>query len=112
MPGLVDDYYRLLGGGDIDGLVGLYGPDAEIVRYDGVARTPDEIAGFFQLYLAKHAGLTLRSVDQLTDTADVLMWDALVATDNGVLQTLDVMVLDDRGSIRRHIPGIRGYWGL
>jgi hypothetical protein len=111
IPALVNEYYRLLGAGDIGGLVGLYGTDAEIVRYDGVARTPDEIASFFRLVLAKYPGFSLRSVDQLTDTDDVLMWDALVDTEAGVLQTVDVVVLDDAGSIRRHIPGVRGYWG-
>lgn len=111
-PLLVEDYYRLLGAGDIAGLAALYGTDAEIVRYDGVARTPEEIAGFFKLYLVKHGGLSLRSVDQLTHAGDVLMWDALVDTDNGVLQTVDVVVLGSDGTISRHIPGVRGYWGL
>ena len=112
IPDLVNEYYRLLGTGDIAGLVGLYGTDAEITRYDGLARTPDDIASFFRLFLAKYPGVALRSVDQLTQAADVLMWDALVDTDAGVLQTVDVVVLDDAESIRRHIPGIRGYWGV
>jgi len=112
IPDLVNEYYRLLGTGDIAGLVGLYGTDAEIIRYDGLARTPDDIASFFRLFLAKYPGVSLRSVDQLTQAADVLMWDALVDTDAGVLQTVDVVVLDDAESIRRHIPGIRGYWGV
>ncbi len=40
-----------------------------------------------------------------------MMWDALVDTDNGVLQTMHVVVFTDDGSIHRHIPGLRGYWG-
>lgn len=111
-PALVEDYYRLLGGGDIAALTGLYAADAEVVRYDGVATSVDEISTFFTLFLAKHSGISLRSVEQITQAADVLMWDALVDTDNGILQTVDVMVLDSDGAIRRHIPGVRGYWGL
>ena len=107
----IDRYYALLHAGDIDGVVALYGPGAEIVRYDGIAASPDAIAGYFRTFLGAHPGFALRSVDQVRDAGDVLMWDALVDTDNGVIQTVHVMVLDDEGRVRRHIPGLRGYWG-
>ena len=107
----VDRFYTLLAAGDIDAVVGLYADDGEIIRYDGVADTPEEIAEYLRGYLARHPGFTLRSVDQLREEDDVLMWDALVDTDNGILQTVHVVVFADDGTIHRHIPGIRGYWG-
>lgn len=108
---LVDRYYERLADGDVDGLVALYADGAEIVRYDGVASTPVEIRGYLQGFLDRHRGAHLRSIDQMRESEDVVMWDALVDTDNGILQTVHVMVVDDDGRIRRHIPGIRGYWG-
>ena len=39
------------------------------------------------------------------------MWDALLDSELGLLQTVDVVILDDDGLIWRHIPGFRGYWG-
>lgn len=107
----VERFYTLLGAGDVDGVVGLYADDGEVIRYDGVADTPEEIADYVSGYLARHPGFTLRSVDQLREADDVLMWDALVDTDHGILQTVHVIVFAEDGSIRRHIPGIRGYWG-
>ncbi len=108
---VVDRFYALLGSGDVDGLVGLYAGDGEVIRYDGVADTPDQIAEYFRDHLGHHPGFTLRSIDQLREADDVLMWDALVDTDHGVLQTVHVVVFDGDGAIHRHIPGIRGYWG-
>ncbi|MFW2332508.1 nuclear transport factor 2 family protein [Ilumatobacter sp.] len=107
----VDRFYALLGSGDVDGVVDLYAPDGEIVRYDGVADTRDQIAAYFRGHLGRHPGFSLRSIDQLREADDVLMWDALVDTDHGVLQTMHVVVFTDDGAIHRHIPGLRGYWG-
>ena len=88
----LDRYYDLLGAGDVDGFVALYADDAEIVRYDGVAEGHDAIAAYVREYLGRHPGFTLRSVDALRDADDVLMWDALVDTDSGVIQgTLDAV---------------------
>ena len=107
----VDRFYELLMAGDIDGVLGLYSDDAEIVRYDGVADNPGSISAYFRNYLMHHPGFTLRLVDPLREENDVLMWDALVDTDNGTLMTVHVIVFDDDGRVRRHIPGVRGYWG-
>lgn len=107
----VDRFHELADAGDIAGLVALYEPDAEIVRYDGVAETPEAIEGFYQQHLAAHPGYALESVDQVRQADDVIMWDALVNTANGVLQSVHVIVLGESGLIRRHIPGMRGYWG-
>lgn len=48
---------------------------------------------------------------QLRATDDVLMWGALVDTDHGVAQFAHVVILDQDGRFRRHITGLRGYWG-
>jgi predicted SnoaL-like aldol condensation-catalyzing enzyme len=107
----VDRYYDLLGAGDVDGIAALYGDGGEVIRYDGVAADPDQIRGYFVGFLQRHPGCSLRSVDQIREADDVLMWDALVDTDNGLLQSVHVVLFDDDGKVRRHIPGIRGYWG-
>jgi hypothetical protein len=108
----VERFYRLLGAGDVEGVVGLYGPNGEIVRYDGVDAGPTDIAAYFHRFLGQNPGFSMREIYEFRDADDVLMWDALIDTDNGVLQTVHVMILDDDGLIRRHIPGVRGYWGL
>lgn len=105
-------YYELINAGDVERLAMLYADDGEIVRYDGVANTPDAIADYYRRKLVDHPGLKLRQIDQIRRADDVLMWEALVDSDGGVLQTVEVMILDEDGRIRRHIPGFRGYWGL
>jgi len=107
----VQRYYDLLAAGDIDGVTALYSDDGEIIRYDGVADTADGIADYLRAFVDRHPGFSLNSIAQFREVDEVLMWDALVDTDNGVLQTVHVMVLTEDGSIRRHIPGFRGYWG-
>ena len=107
----VDRYYSFLAERDIDGIATLYDDDAEIVRYDGVAATIDEIRAYHESYLARNGSIRLQSVDQLREADDVLMFDALVDTDLGVLQAVHVIVFDPNGKVRRHIPGMRGFWG-
>lgn len=107
----VERFYGLLGAGDLDGVVELYEADAEIVRYDGVADNRSAIRAYFRNFLMHHPGFTLRQIDALREADDVLMWDALVDTENGVLMTVHVVVFGGEGKIRRHIPGVRGYWG-
>ena len=101
----VDRFYELLGRRDVDGVVGLYGPGAEIVRYDGVAATPADIRGYFTRLLEQHPGFTLRQIVEFRDADDVLMWDALIDTDNGILQTVHVVILDEHGADRATHPG-------
>jgi hypothetical protein len=110
-PAIVDRFYELIGAGDVDRLVMLYSPDGEVVRHDGVASGPSEIDAYYRGYLAERPGLALRQIDQMRLAGDVLMWDALLDSDVGILQTIDVVILDGEGLIRRHIPGFRGYWG-
>jgi hypothetical protein len=110
-PAIVDRFYELIGAGDVDRLVMLYSPDGEVVRYDGVASGASEIDAYYRGYLAGRPGLAMRQIDQVRLAGDVLMWDALLDSDVGILQTIDVVILDQEGLIRRHIPGFRGYWG-
>ena len=110
-PAIIDRFYELLEVNDAERLAMLYTPDAEIIRYDGVASGRREIEVYYRGYLAGRPGLVLHQIDKIRDHGDVLMWDALVDSDAGVLQTIDVVILDDDGLIRSHIPGFRGYWG-
>lgn len=104
-------YYELLSQGDLDGVLAMYTDDAEIVRYDGVATTRDELRQYFEGHRARHPGIRLRQIVQVREADDVLMWDALVDTDHGIAQVVHVVILDEDGRFRRHIPGMRGYWG-
>jgi hypothetical protein len=108
---LIDRFYALLGAGDVEGVAALYGEGAAIVRYDGVAASRAAIVTYFEGFLRRHGECSLRSIDRFRESDDVLMWDAMLDTDDGVLQSAHVMVLDTRRAIRRHVPDIRGSWG-
>ena len=108
---VIERYYELLAAGDIDSVLALYSDDAEIVRYDGVACTPAELRAYFEQHLERHPGLSLHQIDQIREADDVLMWDSLVDTDHGIAQVVHVVIVDADGRFRRHIPGLRGYWG-
>jgi len=110
-PAIIDRFYELLKVHDAHTLAMLYASDAEIIRYDGVASGRREIEVYYRGYLAGRPGLALHQIDKIRDHGDVLMWDALVDSDAGVLQTIDVVILNDDGLILTHIPGFRGYWG-
>jgi ketosteroid isomerase-like protein len=110
-PAIVERYYELIAAGDPERLAMLYTADGEVIRYDGVASGKAEIEQYYRDYLAARTGLALRQIDNVRNNGDVLLWDALLDSDRGVLQTIDVVVLDDEGKIRNHIPGFRGYWG-
>ena len=110
-PAIIDRFYELLKVHDAERLAMLYTPNAEIIRYDGVASGRREIEVYYRGYLAGRPGMTLRQLDKIRDSGDVLMWDALVDSDAGVMQTIDVVILDEDGLILTHIPGFRGYWG-
>ncbi len=109
--GMVEQLFAALGGGDLGSIGALYAPDAELVRYDGAATGTDEIIGFYERYLANHGHYDLDHIVEFRSFDDVVIWDALVSTDEGMLMTYDVVILDDEGRITRHVPTIRGYWG-
>ena len=108
---IVDGLHAALGARDLDAALDLYGEDAEIVRYDGSAKGADEIRGFYGRYVENHGRYDLDRIVDFRHVDDVVLWDALVNTNAGVLETYDVVILDDAGKISRHVPGIRGYWG-
>lgn len=108
---VIERYYELLSNGDIDNVLAMYTPDAEIVRYDGVAATPDELRHYFEQHVQRNPGLRLRQIVRVLEADDVLLWDALVDTDNGIVQVVHVVIVDEDGRFRRHIPGMRGFWG-
>lgn len=108
---IVERLHAGLDAGDLDAVAGLYADDAELVRYDGAARGPAEIRDFYERYLANHGTYTLDRIVEFRAVDDVVIWDALVLTDEGVMMTYDVMILDDDDRIERHVPAIRGYWG-
>ena len=107
---ITDAFYAAVAAQDAAAIRALYTDAAQLVRFDGAATGVDEIVDFWTTTRLRHAPYELRSIDQYTESADVIMWDALVTTDRGILQTTEVLVIDD-GKIARHIPGIRGYWG-
>lgn len=107
----IERYYEALSAGDIDRLLRMYGEGAEIVRYDGVADTPDEMRAYFEQHLARNPGFSFNQVVEVRQADDVLMWDALVDTDNGIVQMFHVVLIGPDGRFRRHIPGMRGFWG-
>ncbi len=111
-PELVDRFGKLMADGDTATLAHMYSPDAKIVLFYGVASGRTEIEQMLAGSLRSHGRYDVLSIDQFQHDGDVVMWDATVETDTGPLQTTHVVVLDDDGRIRRHVPGIRGYWGM
>jgi hypothetical protein len=107
---LIERCYEYLAAADVERLALMYADDAEIVRYDGVTYAP-EVPEYYRRLLSAHGFYRLREIVQIRRHDDVVMWDALVDTEAGVLQTVDVVILDDEDRVYRHIPGIRGYWG-
>ena len=109
---LVEQFYRFMAATpDVDSVAELYAPDALVIRFNGASSGFEEIANFLAGVRSRHQPYELHSIDQLAKVGDVVMWDAVVSTENGMLETTEVLVLDDAGKIERHIPGLRGYWG-
>ena len=109
---LVDYMNDLMSKGDVDALSDLYSPNAEMVLYHRVAIGRDEIRTLLSSSLAAHGIYNVLSVDQFQYTGDVVMWDATVERDLGILEATHILMLDEDGLIHRHIPRIRGYWGM
>ena len=97
---------------DTAALAKMHAPDAMVVLFYDVATGRDEIQELLEGSLRSHGRYHVLSIDQFQQAGDVVMWDATVETETGPLQTTHVLVLDENGLIRRHVPGIRGYWGM
>jgi hypothetical protein len=108
---LVEHILKLRSDRSVGDLVDLYSPDAVIVRHEGSARGSDEIRSFLLGFVTAHGRFELITIDALSECEDVILFDATVETAVGPLQIAEVIVLDADGLIRRHVPGLRGYWG-
>lgn len=108
---LVRRWYQHVADDDVEQLASMYREDAQVIRFDGTSTGQAEIIDFLSSARRRHDPYVLRSVDQFTQSGDIVMWDASVETNAGVMQTTEILVLDGDGKIERHIPGIRGYWG-
>lgn len=109
---LVDRYGELMSEGNADALAELYAADAKLVLFNRVMSGRPEIRHFLNARLASHGGYHVVSVDQFQDAGDVVIWEATVEVEIGFLQTTHVVFLNTEGLIQRHVPGIRGYWGM
>ncbi|MDH4280389.1 MAG: nuclear transport factor 2 family protein [Acidimicrobiia bacterium] len=96
---------------DVERAMKLYAADAQVVRYEGVAKGTDEIRAFLIGFLSGYERFELISVDQVQRSDDMVVFDSSSETGAGVLQMINVLQLDDDGLITRHVPLIRGYWG-
>jgi hypothetical protein len=90
----------------------MYAADAETVMYHRVAVGRDQIRDLLASSLASHGLYRVISVDQFQDTGDIVMWDATVEREEGILETTHIVILNDDGLFRRRIPRICWHWGM
>lgn len=107
----VGKWMKLMARADVDALVDLFAEDGEVVRFPGVARGQDQIRAYLIGFLSAHGKYELVSVDQEQSGSDSVIWEATVSTKSGPLQAYGVFIFDENGKVRRHFPGIQGYWG-
>lgn len=108
---VIDRYYAAMTAGDDAAVSELYDADALVIRFAGSVRGREAIVDFLRGVRAEHGPFALHSVSRVRSVDDIVMWDAMITTDSGVLQTTDVMVLGDDGLVDHHVLGTRGYWG-
>jgi hypothetical protein len=108
---VIDRYLDALFQGRVADVIALYDDDAEIIRYEGVARD-QAIRPFVEELTESRRDGQLLSIDRLAAGPDTIAWDATIETERGPIQTSDVFVLSDSGTILRHVPTLRGYWGM
>ena len=105
---LIHRYLNGLFEGRANDVVDLYAADAQIIRYEGVAR---DVRSFVSVLAESRQGGNLVSIDGLVATDDTISWDATIETSEGPIQTADVFVLSPDGLISRHVLRLLGYWG-
>lgn len=108
---LIERYYAAMASRDDEQLGALYADDALVIRFAGSVRGRESIIDFLRGVRAEHRPFELHSITRVRAAGDIVMWDALITTGVGVLQTTDVVVVDDDGLIDHHVLGNRGYWG-
>jgi len=109
---MIDRLYEAFTAQDLQALGQMYTENAVVVRHDGAVQGREAIRGFWQSYLDHNQPYLLDHIIAFRHEHDVVLWDAMITTDAGKLLTYDVAVVDDDGAITRHVPIIRGYWGL
>lgn len=110
-PSIIERYYDAMNANDDDAVGALYADDALIIRFAGAVRGKEAIVDFLRGVRAEHRPFDLHQIERVRSKDDVIMWDAMVTTSSGVLQTTDVVVIDDDGLVDHHVLGTRGYWG-
>ena len=98
--------------GDIEAVVELYTREAAVVSFRATARGHEQIRALTTRSLVEHGHYDVKSIDQILVADDVVCWESTVDTDDGLLLTSHVAILDGEGRITHHVPGIRGYWGM
>ncbi|MEO1061978.1 MAG: nuclear transport factor 2 family protein [Actinomycetota bacterium] len=109
---LVDEFGSAMEAGDVERLLALYSDRGAVQSYRAAAIGRDAIRSHYEQTLANHGHYRVRSVDQFLDADTLIMWDATVDTEPGVLQTSHVVTLDGDRRIEHHVPLVRGYWGM
>ncbi|MFI6479178.1 nuclear transport factor 2 family protein [Nonomuraea sp. NPDC050663] len=80
-------------GGDLEGLLRQYHPDAVVTRLDLVARGREEIRALFAAYLAKAP--KLEELGGLQEAGDTLLYRATMVVDGQRFTTFGTFVLND-----------------
>jgi ketosteroid isomerase-like protein len=100
-----DDQVRFCETRDIPGIRSHYTDDATLITLDDQIHGGDAIAEYFRGYLARMAGLKVRSTDRFVETGDAILLEATVDLDAGVARVYDAFVLRG-GRARYHFAGV------
>jgi SnoaL-like domain len=103
-------YDRQLGylhAGDVDGLIrNQYREDASLISPDRVITGADALRSYFRGYLEALGPFTVDALDVFSETADAILFEATVTTQNvGRARVYDAFSLRD-GKIQHHFTGV------
>ena len=92
--------------GQIEPLLELFSPEAEIVTFEGTFRGHRTIGEWFTQCLATEGPSVLVSTDHFAEDGDVVRYEAtMVSLDGVVRQVYGVLTIGD-GRILAYLPGI------
>jgi hypothetical protein len=97
---------------DLDGLMSLYHPEAEVLRYDGVKRGRDEIRAMLERYL--QLDLEFVKLNEYVATADTILLRGTMKVKGEIEISCGTYVLKD-GKIWRQTGAVEGGargWGF
>jgi hypothetical protein len=103
---------ELLARRDLDGLMNLYHPEAEVLRYDGVTRGRDEIRAMLERYM--QLDLEFVKLNEYNATADTILLRGTMKVKGEIEISCGTYVLKD-GKIWRQTGAIEGGargWGF